>query len=211
MLGADPSQSGPRFIILAGDCRFHLTLRGRAHYGICDFFCVHTILFQTLYVFFVIRLANREVLHVEVTRHPTAEWAAQQIVECCAWDRRRPRFPIHDRDSRYGMSFDRRVRQLGIKQVRTPFRPPRANAIAERWVKISADRVSRVFVFNEAHLRRAISAYVAYFNHGRTHRSLGQRAPCDLAVPLFRSPEPSGTIIAEPVLGGLHHIYRRTA
>jgi hypothetical protein len=72
----------------------------------CDFFCVHTILFQTLYVFFVIRLANREVLHVEVTRHPTAEWAAQQIVECCAWDRRPPRFLIHDRDSRYGMSFD---------------------------------------------------------------------------------------------------------
>ena len=69
----------------------------------CDFFCVHTILFQTLYVFFVIRLANREVLHVEVTRHPTAEWAAQQIVECCAWDRRPPRFLIHDRDSRYGI------------------------------------------------------------------------------------------------------------
>jgi transposase InsO family protein len=101
----------------------------------CDFFCVHTILFQTLYVFFVIRLANREVLHVEVTRHPTAEWAAQQIVECCAWDRRPPRFLIHDRDSRYGMSFDRRVRHLGISQVRTPFRSPRANAIAERWVK----------------------------------------------------------------------------
>ena len=86
----------------------------------CDFFCVHTILFQTLYVFFVIRLANREVLHVEVTRHPTAEWAAQQIVECCAWDRWPPRFLIHDRDSRYGMSFDRRVRHLGIRQVRTP-------------------------------------------------------------------------------------------
>src|SRR5262249_29163396 len=45
----------------------------------------------------------REVLHVEVTRHPTAEWAAQQIVECCAWDRRPPRFLIHDRDSRYGI------------------------------------------------------------------------------------------------------------
>jgi putative transposase len=58
----------------------------------CDFFCVHTILFQTLYVFFVIRLANREVLHVDVTRHPTAEWAAQQIVECCAWDRGRHGF-----------------------------------------------------------------------------------------------------------------------
>jgi hypothetical protein len=35
MLGADPSQSGPRFTILSGDSRFRLTLRRRAHYGIC--------------------------------------------------------------------------------------------------------------------------------------------------------------------------------
>jgi hypothetical protein len=66
----------------------------------CDFFCVRTVLFQTLHVFFVIRHANREILHAEVTRHPTADWAAQQIVECCAWDRAPPRFLIHDRDSR---------------------------------------------------------------------------------------------------------------
>jgi hypothetical protein len=70
----------------------------------------------------VVRHANREILHAEVTRHPTAAWAAQQIVECCAWDRAPPRFLIHDRDSRYGASFDRRVRHLGIRQVRTPFR-----------------------------------------------------------------------------------------
>jgi hypothetical protein len=66
----------------------------------CDFFCVLTVLFQTLHVFFVIRLANGEIFHVAVTRHPTADWAAQQIVECCAWDRAPPRFLIHDRDSR---------------------------------------------------------------------------------------------------------------
>ena len=112
MLGADPSQSGPRFIILSGDSRFHLTLRGRAHYGICDFFCVQTLLFDTLHVFFVIQHINREVLHVAVTRHPTAEWLAQQIIESCAWDRRPPRFMIHDRDSRYGPSFDRRLKRL---------------------------------------------------------------------------------------------------
>ncbi len=66
----------------------------------CDFFCVQTILFQTFYVFFVIHHASREVLHVQVTRHPTADWVAQQIVEACDWDREPPRFLIHDRDSR---------------------------------------------------------------------------------------------------------------
>ena len=99
----------------------------------CDFFCVQTIWSQTLYVFFAIRHANREVLHVQVTRHPTAEWVAQQIVECCCWDREPPCFLIHDRDSRYGGTFDQRIHHLGITQIRTPFRSPRANAIAERW------------------------------------------------------------------------------
>jgi putative transposase len=178
----------------------------------CDFFCVHTILFQTLYVFFVIRLANREVLHVEITQHPTAEWAAQQIIEYCAWHRRQPRFLIHDRNSRYGMSFDRRVRHLGIRQVRTPFRSPRANAVAERWVKSArTECLDHLFVFGEARLRRAMSAYKTYYNHWRPHRSFCQRAPCDSGVPHFRSRETGGKIVAEPVLGGLHHICRRTA
>jgi hypothetical protein len=87
---------------------------------------------RRLHVFFVIRHANREILHVGVTRYPTAEWAAQQIVECCAWDRWPTRFLIHDRDSRYGMTFNNRLRRLGIKQIRTPYRSPRANAVAER-------------------------------------------------------------------------------
>ena len=50
----------------------------------CDFFCVRTIWFQTLYVFFVVRHVNREILHVAVTQCPTADWTAQQIIECCA-------------------------------------------------------------------------------------------------------------------------------
>jgi transposase InsO family protein len=107
----------------------------------CDFFCVQTITFRTLYVFFVIHHASRQVLHVHVTPHPTAEWTAQQIVECCGWDCTPPRFLVHDRDSCYGTKFDRRVRNLGIAQARTPFRSPRANAIAERWGEIGQDRV----------------------------------------------------------------------
>jgi putative transposase len=120
----------------------------------CDFFCGPTVLFQTLQVFFVIRLAKREILHVAVTGHPTADWAAQQIVECCAWDRAPPRFLIHDRDSRYRANFDRRVRGLGIRQVRTPFRSPRANAVAERWVRsVRSECLDHLVVFSEANLR----------------------------------------------------------
>jgi putative transposase len=178
----------------------------------CDFFCVQTILFQTLYVFFVVRHVNREILQVAVTPYPTAEWVAQRIVECCAWDRWPPRFLIHDRDSRYGAIFDRRLRHLGIEQVRTPFGAPQANAISERWVKSArTECLDHLFIFNEADLRRVMSAYVTYFNHWRPHRSLGQRAPSGSAVLQSRSRGTSGKIIAEPVLGGLHHVYRCAA
>src|SRR5215831_14871385 len=112
----------------------------------CDFFCVQTITFRTLYVFFVIHHASRQVLHVHVTPHPTGDWAAQQIVECCSWDCKPPRFLLHDRDSCYGTPFDRRAHNLGIVHVRTPFRSPRANAIAERWVRsVRIERVCRLF------------------------------------------------------------------
>jgi transposase InsO family protein len=125
--------------------------------------------------------------HVAVTRHPTADWAAQQIVECCAWDRAPPRFLIHDRDSRYGANFDRRVRGLGIRQVRTPFRSPRANAVAERWVRsVRSECLDPLIVFNEVNLRGVLSAYVTYYNRWRPHRSLGQAVPCGEARRLPR-------------------------
>jgi Integrase core domain len=171
---------------------------------------IQTILFQTLYVLFVVRHINREILHVAVTPFPTAACVAQQVVECCAWDRLLPRFLIHDRDNRYGATFDRRLRHLGIEQVRTPFRAPRANAISERRVKsVRTECLDHILVFNEVHLRRAISAYVVYFNYWRPHRSLGQRAPCESTVRQFRHGGPHCEITAEPVRGGLHHIYRR--
>jgi transposase InsO family protein len=70
-----------------------------------------------------------------VTRHPTANWAAQRVVEACAWDRDPPRYLLRDRDGRYGKAFDRRQRGLGVRQLRTPPKAPRANALAERWVR----------------------------------------------------------------------------
>ena len=107
----------------------------------CDFFCVQTILFRTFYVFFVIHHASRQVLHVHVTAHPTAEWTAQQIVECCGWDYEPPRFLVHDRDNCYGTSFDRRVRRLGIAQVHTPFRSPRGQRYRRALGEIGQDGV----------------------------------------------------------------------
>jgi len=194
-------------------CRWRSFLRQHgSEIWACDFFCVRTITFRTLYVFFVINHASRQVLHVHVTPNPTASWTAQQMVECCAWDRKPPRFLVHDRDSCYSATFDRRVRNIGIAQIRTPFRSPRANAIAERWVRsVRTECLDHVFIFNERHLKKILAEYVGYSNDWRPHRSLAQRAPCAPRTDASHRSGQAGEITAIPVLGGLHHIYQQAA
>ncbi len=176
----------------------------------CDLFTVQTIWFRTLYVFFVIDHGTREIIHAQVTAHPTAQWLAQQMVAACDCDRVPPRYLIHDRDGSYGVAFDRRVRSLGIRYVRTPVRAPKANAVAERWIRtVRAECLDHVFVFGHQHLQRLLNEYVDYYNRWRPHQSLGQKA-LNLAGrdPVHGS---SGRIVAEPILGGLHHVYRFAA
>jgi hypothetical protein len=66
-----------------------------------DFFIIPTIRLRVLFVFLVLEHRRREVLHFNVTDHPTSDWVAQQIVEAFA-DREAPRYLIRDRDGVYG-------------------------------------------------------------------------------------------------------------
>jgi transposase InsO family protein len=174
----------------------------------CDFLTVRTLTFQTLYVFFLIHHATREIIHIQVTRHPTAAWTAQQIVNAC-FEREPPKYLIRDRDSIYGVGFSRRTTSLGIREVRTPVRAPKANSIAERFVgTLRRECLDHMFIFNERHLQRIVEEFVGYYNHQRPHRSLHHRPPCPGSV---ATGPPRGAVIAAPVLGGLHHVYRRAA
>jgi transposase InsO family protein len=175
----------------------------------CDLFTVQTIWFRTLYVFFVIHHGSRELIHVRVTANPTAGWLAQQMTQACDVDRELPSYLIHDRDGCYGAAFSRRVQSLGIRQIRTPVKAPKANAIAERWVRTArSECLDHRLVLGYQHLQRLMDEYVGYYNDWRPHRSRGQRAPC----PRERaSPRWGNRIVAKPVLGGLHHVYRYAA
>jgi transposase InsO family protein len=176
----------------------------------CDLFTVRTLWFRTLYVFCIISHGAREVVHARVTAHPRAQWLGQKMVEACGAERGSPRYLIRDRDCCYGIAFDRRVRSLGIKQIRTPVKAPRANAIAERWIRtIREECLDHRFVFGHQALQRSLTEYITYYNRWRPHRSLGQKAPCQpRAQEVARS---SKRVLAEPVLGGLHHVYRLAA
>jgi transposase InsO family protein len=95
--------------------------------------------------------------------------------------------------------------------VRTAYRAPKQNATCERFLgSVRRECLDHVLVLGEAHLRRVLRRYVAYFNGARPHQGLQQRIPDGPEGSVFR-PETSGKIQAIPVLGGLHHTYQRAA
>ncbi len=173
----------------------------------CDFFTVQTLWFRTLHVFFVISHDRRTLTYWNVTRHPTAPWVWQQIREATPWGQH-PRYLIRDRDAKFGGDFVPRARRTGIETILTPFRAPYANGIAERVVgTLRRECLDHVVVVNERYLRRLLREYVAFYNTARPHQALGQAPPAG-----DRPHRDHGTcVVGEPILGGLHHVYRWAA
>jgi putative transposase len=170
-----------------------------------DLFTVQTLTMKTLYVLFFITHDRRELVHLNVTAHPTAAWVWRQLVEATPWGRQ-PRYLVRDRDAVYGGDFRERARRLGVETLLSPVRAPRANAIAERVVgTLRRECLDHLIVLNERHLRAVLSEFVRYYNADRPHRSLGLQTPRPAALP------DAGPVRSRPVLGGLHHIYGRTA
>jgi putative transposase len=170
-----------------------------------DFAVVPTATFGILYVFFVLSLDRRRVLHFNVTQHPTAQWTAQQVVEACPFDLP-GRFLIRDNDKIYGKVFRDRVDGLGLEQIRTAFRSPWQNGFAERWIaSLRRDCLDHVIPINERQLRRVIRSYVDYYHADRTHLGLEKDAPNERPIELREI----GAVVALPRVGGLHHRYTR--
>jgi putative transposase len=172
-----------------------------------DFLTVPTVTFDVLYVFFVLSLQRRRVLHVNVTAHPYAAWAAQQIVEAVGLDATVVRL-IRDRDGIYGIVFDTRVEHMGIRQFLIAPRSPWQNGYAERFVgTLRRELLDHVIVLGARHLLGLVRAYARYYNEDRPHMSLNGDAPVPRALEAARE----GEVIALPRVGGLHHRYVRRA
>jgi transposase InsO family protein len=140
---------------------------------------------------------------INVTRHPTAEWIAQQITEAFPWNEA-PRYLIRDQDGIYGAAVRRRLRAMGIRDKPIAPGSPWQNGYAERLIgTIRRECVDHLIVFGEDHLRRVLREYAAYYNSSRTHRALDQDAP------IHRTVQGIGAITSRPALGGLHHQYCR--
>ena len=79
-----------------------------------DLFIAPTIGFDLLYGFIIVRLDRRDLVWINVTANPTAEWIACQITEAFPWDEA-PHCLIRDRDRLYGAIVTRRMRAMGIR------------------------------------------------------------------------------------------------
>ena len=175
------------------------------HIAAVDLFVVPTIGFKLLYGLVVIHLDRRRLVWTNVTANPTAEWLARQITEAFPWNQT-PRYLIRDRDRAYGAVVTQRLRAMGIRDRPIAPRSPWQNGYVERVIgSIRRECLDHVIVFGEAHLRRILAAYAAYYNEIRTHLALDKDAP------MSRPVQSIGRIAAKPILGGLHHQYVRMA
>jgi transposase InsO family protein len=172
-----------------------------------DFFVVVTATFRTLYVFVVMDLGTRRILHHNVTAHPTAEWPAQQFREAPPGGHAY-RFVLHDRDSIFSKELDEEVTAMGVQVLRTPVRAPKANSFCERFGgTLRREYLDFLIPFYERHLNFVLKAWIKHFNHARPHMSLAPGIPAALRPPSQESAHrhriPKGYAVRRAaVLGG---------
>jgi putative transposase len=149
------------------------------------------------------------------TASPDGHWTAQQARQL-AWslsERATPaRFLIHDRDSKFSRAFDEVFQSEGVEIIRTPFRAPKANAFAERWVgTVRRDCLDWLLISSRKQLERVLHIYVDHYNTHRPHRAVGLAAPTPGPRLHVVGPGPPNQLHRRDRLGGLIHEYTRAA
>lgn len=170
-----------------------------------DFFTVPSITFRMFYVLFVIHHSRRQVLHLNVTAHPSSEWLVQQLREAFPYNTA-PRYLIFDRDAKFDRAAVDAMVAMEIQPSQTAFRSPWQNGVAERWIgSARRELLDHVVCLNEGHLRRLLRDYVAYYHRDRSHLGLGKDTPS--ARPITPKPSNTAKVVALSRAGGLHHRY----
>ncbi len=203
-----PPTGGPR-----GDQRWAVFLRNHARFIVaCDFCIVVTSAFRVLYVLVVMEHASRRLIGLNATAHPTAAWTLQQLREAIPSDHEY-RFIIHDHDAIFSGELDASLNRLGLNVVSTPKHSPQANSLCERLLgSLRRECLDWIIPLSERHLRKILLSWMAHYNRGRPHSSLGPGIPhprlSDPPVRCCGHRLPVGhQVVARQILGGLHHEY----
>lgn len=178
----------------------------------CDFVEVRDLCFRCHYVFVVIHLETRQIIHAASTTAPTAAWTVQQIRDLTAFGSG-PKFLLRDNDGKFTATFDDVARGAGIRVVRTPVLAPKAAAYVERFIgSLRRECLDHVLLLGEGHLQRVLAEYRSYFSRARPHQGIEQRCPAAFSSPALPPHFVPGAVVeGRPMLGGLHHDYRLAA
>jgi len=181
-----------------------------------DFFTVEVFTLKglvTYYVLFFIHLESRKVCLAGMTPNPDEKWMKQTarnatleqwgfLANC--------RYLLHDRDSKFCPAFDQIIESGNVKPIQLPARSPNLNSFSERWVKsVKEECLSKLILFGESSLRRALQAYELHYHEERNH----QGKENTLLFPRQAQPVGSdqGSIQCQERLGGLLKYYYRQA
>jgi len=180
----------------------------------CDFVVTVTARLRILYIFVVMEIGSRKLLHVNVTPHPSASWTLQQLREAIPGEHAY-RWLVHDRSGIFSGELDKSLQAWGVMILKTPGRAPKANAFCERVIgSLRRECLDWFIPLNEKHVRTLVREWAAHYNHGRPHTNLGPGIPDPpLGLPverqIHRHEFPQGFLIKkQSILGGLHHEYR---
>ena len=142
-----------------------------------DFFAVKVLNWRglaTYFILFFLHLESRRVTLAGITRHPTEEWMTQiarNAVNADSGYLRQVRYVLHDRDTKFCTSFKDIMKTAGVTSVALPPQSPNLNAFAERWVRsVKHECLSKLILFGETSLKRALAEFVAHYHHERNHR-----------------------------------------
>jgi hypothetical protein len=165
----------------------------------------------TYYVLFFIHVATRRVHIAGITPYPNEKWMTQIARNVTMADvgfLEKSRYLIHDRDGKFCSKFEETIKAAGVKPVKLPARSPNLNSFAERWVRsVKAECLSKLILFGEESLRRALNEYVRHFHHERNHQGKDNV----ILFPSEESAEENAPIHCKERLGGLLKYYHREA
>jgi len=167
-----------------------------------DFFVMPTIQFKFLYGFIAIHHGSREIVHINVTYHPSQIWVLRQLRDLM-FDREY-KYLIRDNDRIFGNNFKGLIENLGLEDKPTTFKSPWQNGYCERAIgSIRRELLDHIIIINERQARSLLTDYQKYYNESRPHLGLQK------TTPFKRDIETSGEIQEEKVCAGLHTVYRR--
>jgi transposase len=177
----------------------------------CDFFTVETVWLRTLYVLFWIEHGSRRVHLAAVTANPDCVWVRQQARNLAIAEHlENVRYLIHDRDAKFCGPVDTIIRSEDVKVIETPLQAPKANAIAERWVRtVRTECLDHLLIVGRCHLEQVLGAYLKHYNAERPHRSLALATPA--GQPPTARGSPPAQLCRRDLLGGLIHEYYAAA